>query len=196
MIESWLFVLAIIAVLMIPGPTNILLASSAHQQGFAKTSLFIPAELLGYFYAISLWSLIIHLFTSIWPHLIALLHALSFGYVCWLVFRLWKLSYLEEHSQKHRYIRPRQLFFVTLKNPKALLFAAGIFPEETWNSVFNFVVIHLIFCIVLIPTAMFWMFFGRKILAGETKKIKADQLYKGSALILLICMLPVVFQIF
>ena len=82
MIESWLFVLAIIAVLMIPGPTNILLASSAHQQGFAKTSLFIPAELLGYFYAISLWSLIIHLFTSIWPHLIALLHALSFGYVC------------------------------------------------------------------------------------------------------------------
>ena len=54
MIESWLFVLAVIAVLMIPGPTNALLASSAHQKGLAKTSLFIPAELLGYFYAINL----------------------------------------------------------------------------------------------------------------------------------------------
>ncbi|MFW2101973.1 threonine transporter RhtB, partial [Acinetobacter johnsonii] len=30
MIESWLFVLAMIAFLMIPGPTNALLASSAH----------------------------------------------------------------------------------------------------------------------------------------------------------------------
>ena len=46
MIESWLFVLAMIAVLMIPGPTNALLASSAHQQGIAKTSLLIPAEFL------------------------------------------------------------------------------------------------------------------------------------------------------
>ena len=53
MIESWLFVLAMIAVLMIPGPTNALLASSAHQQGLKKTSLFIPAELFGYFYAIN-----------------------------------------------------------------------------------------------------------------------------------------------
>ncbi len=49
MIESWLFVLAMIAVLMIPGPTNALLASSAHQQGLAKTSLLVPAELFGYF---------------------------------------------------------------------------------------------------------------------------------------------------
>ncbi len=55
MIESWLFVLAMIAVLMIPGPTNALLASSAHQQGLAKTSLLVPAELFGYFYAINLW---------------------------------------------------------------------------------------------------------------------------------------------
>ena len=47
MIESWLFVLAMIAVLMIPGPTNALLASSAHQQGLAKTSLRVPAELCG-----------------------------------------------------------------------------------------------------------------------------------------------------
>jgi threonine/homoserine/homoserine lactone efflux protein len=54
MIESWLFVLAMIAVLMIPGPTNALLASSAHQQGIAKTSLLIPAEFFGYMYAISL----------------------------------------------------------------------------------------------------------------------------------------------
>ena len=44
MIESWLFVFAMIAVFLIPGPTNALLASSAHQQGVLKTSLLIPDD--------------------------------------------------------------------------------------------------------------------------------------------------------
>jgi threonine/homoserine/homoserine lactone efflux protein len=196
MIESWLFILAIIAILMIPGPTNLLVASSAHQQGYLKTSLFIPAELLGYIYAINLWSLLIHLFSSTWTHLPLLLHILSLCYVCWLAFSLWRLSSLEENNRTHHYIRPRQLFFATLKNPKALLFAAGIFPTETWNSLFNFTLVHLVFAIILIPTAMFWMLFGRVILSGETQKIRADYLYKGSALILIICILPVVIMQF
>lgn len=196
MIGSWLFVLAIIAILMIPGPTNALLASSAHQQGLAKTSLFIPAELLGYLYAISLWALFIHLCSPTWPHLVTILHLLSMAYVCWLAFRLWKLSYLEQHNQKHHHIRPRQLFFSTFKNPKALLFAAGIFPDETWGSVNYFIRVYLVFAVVLIPTAIFWMSFGRAILSGETRKIKADYLYKGSALILMLCMLPVMVRFF
>lgn len=85
MIESWLFVLAMIAVLMIPGPTNALLASSAHQQGIAKTSLFIPAELLGYFYAINLWALLIHLCSPVWPNFIHIVHFLVlFMWFGWL----------------------------------------------------------------------------------------------------------------
>ncbi|OTG86759.1 threonine transporter RhtB [Acinetobacter sp. ANC 4558] len=196
MIENWLFILAVIAVLMIPGPTNVVLASSAHQQGLTKTSFFIPAEWLGYLYAINLWALLIHLCSSTWPYLVTGLHVLSFGYVCWLAFRLWKLPHLEEYNQKHHNIRPRQLFFATLKNPKALLFAAGIFPEETWGSVMNFMLVQLIFCMVLIPTALFWMFFGQAILSGKIKKIKADILYKYSALILILCILPVIIQFF
>ena len=52
MIESWFFVFAMIAVLLIPGPTNALLASSTHQQGVLKTLPFIPMEWLGYVYSI------------------------------------------------------------------------------------------------------------------------------------------------
>ena len=196
MIENWLFVLAVIAVLMIPGPTNALLASSAHQQGITKTSLFIPAELMGYLYSISLWALFIHLFSPVWPNLIHLLHFISIVYVFWLAFRLWKLAHLEKHNQRHTSIRPRQLFFATLINPKALLFAAGIFPLETWENPINFALVYIIFSLVLIPTAMFWMSFGRMILAGDTHKIKADHFYKGSALLLIICMLPVVVRFF
>lgn len=196
MIESWLFLLAVIAVLMTPGPTNALLASSAHQQGAAKTSLFIPAEFLGYFYAINLWALLIHLSAPIWPHLISILHIVSVGYVFWLAFHLWKVKHLYQHSQRHTSIRPRQLFFSTLKNPKALLFAAGILPMNTWDNPTNFILVFSAFCLVLLPVTMFWMSFGRAILAGESRQIKADLLYKGSAAMLVLCIVPVVIQFF
>ena len=196
MIESWLFVLAMIAVLMIPGPTNALLASSAHQQGLAKTSLLVPAELFGYFYAINLWVLLIHLSTPTWHYLIDLLHALSAVYVFWLAFHLWKSSHLEKHNQRFTSIRPKQLFFSTLKNPKAVLFAAGIFPYEAWDNPTNFFLVFAVFSLVLLPTALFWMSFGRAILSGESKQIKADLLYKGSAMLLVVCMFPVILRFF
>lgn len=196
MIESWLFVLAMMAVLMTPGPSNALLASSAHQQGMVKTIVLVPAELMGYFYAINIWALIIHLSAPVWPNLIHILHFLSIVYVLWLAFHLWKSAHLQQHNQKHPSIQPRELFLTSLKNPKAILFAAGIFPLETWNSPLNFVMVFAVFALVLLPVALFWMSFGRAILSGQNQKIKADLLYKGSALMLILCMFPVVFRFF
>ena len=42
-----------LAVLLIPGPTNALLATAAHSQGLSKTFWLIPMEWLGYAYGIS-----------------------------------------------------------------------------------------------------------------------------------------------
>lgn len=196
MIESWFFVLAMIAVLLIPGPTNALLASAAHHQGIAKTASFIPAEWLGYLYGISFWALFIHLGQPIWPALMPILHLASALYVIWLAFNLWKSSHLQRHSQNHKSIRPKQVFFSTLKNPKSLLFAAGIFPLETWDSLENTVMVMAVFSLVLFPVAWFWMVFGRALLAGHIKGLTADHLYKGSAMLLVVCMLPVIFRFF
>lgn len=196
MIESWLFVIAMIAVLLIPGPTNALLASAAHHQGILKTASVIPAEWLGYLYGISLWAIFIHLGEPIWPALIPILHTISAAYVIWLAFNLWKSSHLQRYSQHHLSIRPRQLFFASLKNPKALLFAAGIFPPETWESLKNTAYVFALFSVILLPVALFWMCFGRALLSGDVKGVKADHLYKGSALLLVICMLPVIFRFF
>lgn len=196
MIESWLFVIAMIAVLLIPGPTNALLASAAHHQGILKTASVIPAEWLGYLYGISLWAIFIHLGEPIWPALIPILHTISAAYVIWLAFNLWKSSHLQRYSQHHLSIRPRQLFFASLKNPKALLFAAGIFPPETWESLKSTAYVFALFSVILLPVALFWMCFGRALLSGDVKGVKADHLYKGSALLLVICMLPVIFRFF
>ncbi len=196
MIENWLFIAAMLAVLLIPGPTNALLVSSAHHQGIAKTFALVPAQLLGYLYGISIWVLLIHLTLPIWPFLIDILHFASTIYVLWLAFHLWKASHLKTHSQLHKTLTPSQLFITTLKNPKTILFAAGIFPVETWDSYLHYFLVMSVFVLCLIPCSLFWIYWGRTVLAGNIKGVSADRIYKGSALFLILCMLPVVIQFF
>jgi len=185
-----------LAVLLIPGPTNALLASATHQQGAFKTIIFIPIEWLGYVYGISLWALFIHLFEPIWPALDVILHTVSLAVVLWMAFHLWKSAHLQKYDQRHQKIRKAKLFSATLKNPKTVLLAAGIFPVETWNSIENAALVFAIFSVILIPVSIFWMYFGRALLVGSFNGITADHLYKGSAMLLLICMLPMIFRLF
>ena len=196
MIENWFFVVAICAVLLIPGSANALLASSAYQQGIAKTIHLIPAEILGYLYGIAMWALFIHLSMPIWPNLMHWLHFISAIYVMWLAFHLWKSSQLKRQSQLNLLFKPSKVFIHTLKNPKVILLTVGVFPTSTWDSLNHYLMMMGIFSLCLLPCAFFWMYFGRALLAGELKRIRTDQMYKGSALLLMICMLPVVYRIF
>ena len=196
MLEDWFFLVAIFAVLLIPGPTNALLASAAHQQGIAKTSLYIPMQLVGYFYAIGLWALFIHLMQPLWPKISLIAHAASSVYTLIWAFYLWQAKHLQKHSQTHPTIKLYQLFFATLKNPKALLFAAGIFPMSIWDSPLTVLMVFACFSVILIPSALFWMCFGRALLNPENSPKNADRLYKGSAVLLVVCVLPVLIGLF
>ena len=118
MIESWLFVFAVIMVLLIPDSSNAMLANSAHQQGILKTLKFIPIGILSYFYGISLWALIVHLGLPVWPVLLHILHVCSGMYVIWLASRLWKISQLEKHRLKYPELKSKHIFLTILKNPK------------------------------------------------------------------------------
>lgn len=196
MVESWLYIFAVFAVLLIPGPTNALLASAAHHHGVLKAFYFVPLELLGYIYGISIWALLVHLTLPIWPMLIHILHLVSAVYVIWMAFHLWKASHLKQLSQKNIRMSRSHLFKSTLKNPKSILFAVGIFPAWTWDSFQNYFLVLGVFTLCLIPCALFWMYFGRKVLAGNQTVVSADRLYKGSAMLLMFSMLPVIIGFF
>lgn len=196
MIESWLFVFAIIMVLLIPDSSNAMLANSAHQQGILKTLKFIPIGILSYFYGISLWALIVHLGLPIWPVLLHILHVCSGLYVIWLASHLWKISQLEKHRLKYPELKSKHIFLTILKNPKTILFAIGIFPFETWDSFENYVWVLAVFCACLALCSLFWMYFGRDLLSGKIKGMSANHYYKGSALLLMFGMLPVFFDFF
>lgn len=196
MVESWLFIFAMIAVLLIPGPTNAYLASAAHHKGIFKAIYLVPIELLGYIYGISLWSLLIHLTMPTWPFLIHILHFVSAVYVIWLAFHLWKTSHLKQHSLKNKSIDRSQLFKSTIRNPKSILFAVGIFPVWTWDSIQHYMFVIGLFTLCLIPCALFWIYFGHKVLSGNLTGVSADRVYKGSAMLLLLSMIPVVIGFF
>ena len=77
-----------------------------------------------------------------------------------------------------------------------MLLAAGIFPDQTWQSVQSCLHMFGVFSAILIVVMLFWMSFGPMLLSGRLKKIKADQMYTGSALLLLICALPLLLHLF
>lgn len=197
MIENWLFLLAIIAVLMIPGPGNALVANAAHQTGQAKTFMLLPAIIMGYIYAMNGWALLIHLFSPIWPSFRTVVHICSALWVGWMTLHLYKAHQLEKHQREYPEMTPWQMFFITLKNPKAALMTASILPKSTWDSVSHFAMVFVSFALVVIPVAVFWMTYGQTILSKamdqrKASQKKADLLYKGSALFLLLCLIPLI----
>ena len=72
-------------------------------------------EWLGYAYGISFGQCSFIWQIRFYSALLLILHITSVLYVFWMAFRLWKTTHLQQFSQNHRNIRPRQLFFSTLK---------------------------------------------------------------------------------
>lgn len=196
MVETWLFLFAICVVVLIPGPCNVQLAISAYQQGVLKSLFLIPAVLLGYVYGMALWALLIHISMPTWPHLIDILHTVSVAYVMWWGFHLWKMKDLKRFSQKNVSMTAATLFNTALKNPKSLLFAAGIFPSWVWDSFAYYGKAMLYFSLILICCSTAWICIGQRLLTGSLPMLTADRLYKGSASLLLFSMLPMLFNFF
>ena len=130
---SWFFIGLVITILFTPGPTNTLLASSGVQVGVRKSLLLIPAEALGYIVAITAWGMLIGKVSTALPLLPTFLKLMSAGYILYLAIKLWRTAN-QQVALNQPTIRPRELLFATLLNPKALLFASAIFPAVAWKS--------------------------------------------------------------
>lgn len=194
MIESWLFVFTVVMVLLIPDIHHTSIASSTHQQGILKTLTFIPTEILGYLYGISFWALMIHLSLPTWPMLLHILQIGSMFYMFWLASRLWNISVLEKRSFKYPPLKSKYIFLTILKNPKTVLFAVGIFPFETWNSFDNYILVFTVFFLSLTFCRLFGLYLTRTLLSGRLLSTNANHFYKGSALLLMLGVLPIFFD--
>lgn len=148
-----------VSLLLTPGPTNTLLASSGIQVGIRKSFRLIPAEAFGYLISITVWGIIIGTVSRHYPIIPTLLKLFSAAYILFLAIKLWKTADVEE-SFNQPTIRARELFLATLfESEKLCFFASAIFPAVVWTNVDAYMAHMLVFLILIIPICIFLDFY-------------------------------------
>ena len=186
---SWFFIGLVATILLTPGPTNTLLASSGIQVGIRKSLNLIPAEALGYLISISVWGLMIGTVAKQFPTIPIILKLFSAGYILFLALKLWRTANRDENFNQQN-IRARELFIATLLNPKALLFASAIFPTYVWQNASAYVSHMLCFLLLIVPIAFFWTFIGSIICSNQVSWLNQRNMQRTASLVLVSFTVP------
>lgn len=187
---SWFFIGLVITILLTPGPTNTLLASSGIQVGLRKSLLLIPAEAVGYIIAITAWGMLIGKVSATLPVLPIFLKLLSAGYIVFLAIKLWRTAN-QEVALNQPTIRPRELLCATLLNPKALLFASAIFPVAAWKSQEIYIAHMSSFVGLILPIALFWISVGAMLATNKVAWLSQSKLQRTASVVLMAFAIPI-----
>lgn len=193
-IENWLFLVLVVSILIVPGPSNALLASSGVQAGLWRTLLLIPVQLMGFWYGMGIWGLFLNFVDDIWPSLPLLLKIGSAAYMGWVAFKLWRTSSIILQKDK-KPITVSRLFFITLINPKPLLLAVAVLPDWTWDSVHNYLLVMLAFACILLPVSSLWVLFGRAMAYNQLGWVTTQRLQRLSAVVLVAFAIPLIVKL-
>jgi threonine/homoserine/homoserine lactone efflux protein len=178
-----LFLPGVLLVLVMPGPTNTLLATAGLTSGFRRAARLTLAESCGYLIAISFWGCCLTLLAQSLPWLSVLVRVGSAIYIAWLAVRLWNAT-LELAGGKHPVIGMRDLFFATLLNPKAILFGGTIFPKAAFASGVSWLETMGCFLAVVFPVGLLWIGIGARLGAGRAESLMPKYLLRSASLIL------------
>lgn len=178
-----LLVLGIAIVLIMPGPTNTLLAAAGLRQGVRSSAKLTVAELAGYLVAISVWGrFLAHAAHSVgW--LPALVRTICCLYIAYLAIRMWRTA-VAFPSSPQQTIGMRTLFVATLLNPKAILFAGTIFPAAAFTAWPVYFASVAIFTALLIPVGLLWIAFGAALSGGKLRWASPERVQRCASVVL------------
>jgi threonine/homoserine/homoserine lactone efflux protein len=156
------FALSVALILAVPGPTNTLLSASGGTKDLRHAASLIAAEVLAYLTAIAVLRVAGGWATAVVPGLAPLLQASIAAYLLVLAWQLWKSGTVAAAAESP--VGVREIFLVTLANPKALVFAYGIFPAVLDGMV---VAQHaLVFALTTAAVATAWILIGMTLRRG------------------------------
>ena len=119
--------LAILVLLITPGPTNTLLFLAGAERGWRAALRLIPAELAGYLLMVVPLTLAGAAIFHDAPRARALVAIAAGLWVAWLAVKLWLPQAAETAGQR---VGPTLVFTTTLLNPKALIFGLVLLPSQ------------------------------------------------------------------
>lgn len=187
---SWIFIGLVMTILLTPGPTNTLLASSGVRVGIMPSLKLIPAEALGYLVAISTWGLLIGFVAKTLPIIPIIIKLMSASYILYLAVKLWKTAQ-QELDIDQSIIHPKALLLATILNPKALLFASAIFPASAWTVWQSYLLHIFVFLMLLMPIAFCWIVLGQILTKNKVHWLTPFNLQRTASIILMSFSLPV-----
>lgn len=117
--------LAVLALLVTPGPTNTLLAIAGAERGWRDALHLIPAELCGYLAVVVPLALIGGQVAEAAPVLRMGLTLIAALWVAWLAWSLWREPAVVRGSVA---VTARRVAITTFLNPKALVFGLLLLP--------------------------------------------------------------------
>lgn len=176
-----IFLVEVLGVLVIPGPTNSLLFVSGVSRGFQASLTLIVAEVGAYFISISMLLLALAPIISLYPILSQLLRIICSIYLLHIAIELWRSGGGTVTSSDP--ITVRRVFLTTLVNPKNLILAFGIFPipQGSPGEIFPYL---SVFSLVCTGTACGWIAAGSLLHSSIAQKRHLHWFYRGEAFLL------------
>lgn len=143
---------AILVLLIAPGPTNTLLLLAGAERGFRAALRLIPAELAGYLLTIVPLALVGAAVLQDAPRARAAVAVAAGLWVAWLAVKLWLPQNLPEGA---RSVSAGLVFTTTMLNPKALIFGLVMLPSP------DHLALNLaLFIVLVVMAAAVWALFG------------------------------------
>ncbi|MFC4277670.1 LysE family translocator [Achromobacter aloeverae] len=181
--DAMLLALGVMVVLIMPGPTNTLLAAAGLRQGVRRAARLTVAELAGYTVAITIWGVFLNQAARQFPWLPMATRMVCGLYVAWLAVTMWRSAVALPAAQR-RDIGLNTLFVATMLNPKAALFAGTIFPAAAFAGLPAYLEAMGIFAVLLLPIGLSWIAFGAQLGSGRLRWLKPMHAQRGASIVL------------
>jgi threonine/homoserine/homoserine lactone efflux protein len=149
------FILAVLALLATPGPTNTLMAAAGAQRGVGRSLPLLAGELGGYAIAITVWIELVGAAAASQPLVPVIAKLVAVAFLVWSAWKLWANAGHADLAQ--RGITLGRVFATTLVNPKGLIFAFAIFPHVGFVGRLPYLAV---FGALVVATAIGWMALG------------------------------------
>lgn len=166
--------LAVLVLLVTPGPTNTLLAVAGAERGWRGAVRLIPAELTGYLLTVVPLSTLGASLLAGAPQARTVLTLVAAAWVLWLSLSLWRKPAVSAAVA----VTARRIFVTTLLNPKALVFGLVLMPE---SSAGRFGANLSLLVAGIVGVAMLWAALGAGLRGGASASAGLPRSWRRAA---------------